>query len=156
SYLCSHMMGIHPEHQSQGIGRLLKNEQKRLALDMGYSLIVWTFDPLESRNAYLNTSILYGICDTYLENCYGKMEDGLNRGLPTDRLQIHWRILSERVEQSWEPVKVKFTQVDGVTENSAGYPVLSTIPEHVPLEAAGIEIPVPQDFQAMKKDDPNL
>lgn len=156
SYLCSHMMGIHPEHQSQGIGRMLKNEQKRLAVDMGYSLIVWTFDPLESRNAYLNTSILYGICDTYLENYYGKMEDGLNRGLPTDRLQIQWWISSDRVEESWEPVDVEFAQVHDVSQTETGYPVLSTIPEHFSLQLDGIEIPVPMDFQSMKKENPEL
>ena len=56
------MLGIHPDYQSMGIGKKLKEEQRKFAKEMGYDLITWTFDPLESRNAYLNVSKLYGIC----------------------------------------------------------------------------------------------
>lgn len=150
-YLCSHMMGIHPIHQSKGIGRMLKNEQRKLALEMGYELIVWTFDPLESRNAYLNTSILNGICNTYLENCYGEMDDGLNRGLPTDRLQIEWWISSERVEDGWQPDGGAYSQVYRVAENGQ----LENA-EELPLLEKNIEVPVPKNFQDMKKSDPEL
>lgn len=156
AYLCSHMMGILPAFQSQGIGRMLKNEQRKLALEIGYDLIVWTFDPLESRNAYLNTTILYGICDTYLENCYGEMEDGLNRGLPTDRLKVEWRISSERVEDAWQPVDVEFSQVCHVQSEQPGYPVLELEQLESALPEEGLEVPVLRDFQAMKKADPDL
>lgn len=156
SYLCSHMMGIHPDHQSKGIGRMLKNEQRKQALAIGYDLIVWTFDPLESRNAYLNTSVLFGVCNTYLENCYGEMEDGLNRGLPTDRLQIEWWLMSERVEKGWQPADLEYVRLHNVTENNMGYPVLQTVQEQFSLQSEGLEIPVPKNFQAIKKDDPEL
>lgn len=156
SYLCSHMMGIHPDHQSKGLGRLLKNEQRKQALEMGYDLIVWTFDPLESRNAYLNTSILYGIGDTYLENCYGEMDDGLNCGLPTDRLQVEWWISSERVEEGWQPNGVTFSQFTPVQLTATGQPILCGATAELPLQTTGVEIPVPRNFQAMKKQDPEL
>ena len=52
------MLGIHPDYQLKGIGKLLKDEQRKIAKEMGYKLITWTFDPLESRNAYLNVSKL--------------------------------------------------------------------------------------------------
>lgn len=63
---------------------------------MGYSLMIWTFDPLESRNTYLDFSKLKGICYIYLKNCYGEMQDGLNKGLPSDRLKLEcgWRVKS--------------------------------------------------------------
>lgn len=44
----------------------------------------------ESVNAYLNLHKLGGIATTYKENYYGTMDDGLNKGLPSDRLVIEW------------------------------------------------------------------
>lgn len=35
-YLCSHMLGIHPDYRSQKIGEQLKLRQRELAIDMGY------------------------------------------------------------------------------------------------------------------------
>ncbi|MFK4996846.1 GNAT family N-acetyltransferase [Bacillus sp. N9] len=98
-YLCSHNMGIHPEFRGKGIGEQLKERQRKTALQMGYHLITWTYDPLETRNAYLNLSKLRAVCHTYVENCYGEMNDGLNNGLPTDRFQVEWWIDSEYIEK---------------------------------------------------------
>lgn len=156
SYLCSHMMGIHPDHQSKGIGYLLKEEQRSLAKAIGYDLITWTFDPLESRNAYLNTTRLYGICSTYLENCYGEMDDGLNRGLPTDRLQIEWWISSSRVEDRWQPEHAQFTQPLGVGKTASGHPYIDSGLDRLPLHAEAIEVPVPENFQTIKREDAAL
>lgn len=153
SYLCSHMMGIHPDYQSQGIGYMLKEEQRRIAKSIGYNLITWTFDPLESRNAFLNTSRLFGICDTYLENCYGDMDDGLNRGLPTDRLQIEWWISSDRVEKQWEPGILPFQQPIQLTQSASGHPAIESGLDHLRIEAEAVEIPVPKSFQTIKKED---
>lgn len=46
---------------------------------------MWTYDPLETVNGYLNLSKLGGVCTQYIENCYGEMPDILNAGLPSDR-----------------------------------------------------------------------
>lgn len=155
-YLCSHMMGILPEYQSMGIGKRLKLEQRNIAKQIGYDLITWTFDPLESRNAHLNTSKLFGISRTYIENCYGEMDDGLNRGLPTDRLQIEWWISSSRVEDAWTPKITKFENPFQTTRTATNYPILEKDEVELPLEAEGIEVPVPQDFQEIKKQEPQL
>lgn len=98
-HLCSHTMGIHEGYRSKGIGRLLKLKQRGTALAMGYRLITWTFDPLESPNAYLNLQKLRGIGANYIENIYGKVEDALNAGLPTDRFQVEWWIDSPHVTE---------------------------------------------------------
>ena len=97
TYLCSHMMGVEPAYRGIGLGKRMKWDQRKWALSMGYSLITWTFDPLESINASLNLNALRAICDTYIENCYGEMDDELNRGLPTDRFQVEWWIDSPHV-----------------------------------------------------------
>lgn len=155
SYLCSHMMGIHPDYRSMGIGQRLKEEQRQFAKEMGYDLIVWTFDPLESRNTYLNTSKLYGITDTYIVNCYGEMDDGLNRGLPTDRLQIEWWIRSERVEGRWRP-DATFDNHFMVGISMEGNPLLNGFIKDLPVGNRGIEVPIPTDIQQIKKSEPKL
>ncbi|MFC4410427.1 GNAT family N-acetyltransferase [Chungangia koreensis] len=155
AYLCSHMMGIHPDYRSSGIGRRLKEEQRQIAKDIGYDLIIWTFDPLESRNSYLNTSKLFGISDTYIVNCYGEMNDGLNNGLPTDRLQIEWWIRSERVEEQWRP-SLSFENPFSVSLSSKGNPMLMGSKDELPFGNSGIEVPIPTDFQNIKKSEPEL
>jgi predicted GNAT superfamily acetyltransferase len=53
-YLHSHMAAVLPEFRDLGIGRRLKLAQREDALARGISLIEWTFDPLQIRNAYFN------------------------------------------------------------------------------------------------------
>ena len=89
-YLCSHMLGIDAAYRSQGIGERLKWKQREIAIAKGYDRMHWTYDPLETRNGYLNLTKLNGICDTYIENCYGEMDDEFNKVLPSDRFEVHW------------------------------------------------------------------
>ncbi|GAA0594591.1 GNAT family N-acetyltransferase [Virgibacillus siamensis] len=92
AYLCSHMLGILPAYRSGGLGMRMKRMQAQLAGKMGYSIITWTFDPLESLNAFLNLHKLGAIGAAYHTDHYGVMDDNLNKDLPTDRIQIEWTI----------------------------------------------------------------
>ena len=74
TYLCSHMLGIIDNYRSKKIGEKLKQKQRQVALRKGYSKMHWTFDPLETRNAYLNLSKLRGIVDVYIEDAYGAID----------------------------------------------------------------------------------
>lgn len=156
AYLCSHMLGTHPDYQLMGIGKMLKDEQRKLALEMGYELITWTFDPLESRNGYLNLSKLYGICDQYLVNCYGEMEDGINKGLPTDRFQVEWWIASERVTNQWSPSQLTYDNPFTVRKSAEGNVQLYVPSNWFQQTAEGYEIPVPEHIQLIKKSEPAL
>src|SRR5216683_4905166 len=53
-YLHSHMLGVLPEYNNRGVGRMLKLAQREDALQRKIDLIEWTFDPLEIKNAYFN------------------------------------------------------------------------------------------------------
>ncbi|WP_155767571.1 GNAT family N-acetyltransferase [Sporosarcina ureilytica] len=156
TYLCSHMLGIHPNYQVKGIGKLLKDEQRKLAKEMGYDLITWTFDPLESRNAYLNLQKLSGISQTYLENWYGEMTDGLNKGLPSDRLKVEWWISSERVQENWIPDNIAYARPVTIGQSAQGNPVIEGNLEEIHAEGNGIEIPVPAHIQSIKTNEPEL
>lgn len=95
--LWSHMVGVHPDYQGRGIGLGLKQMQRSWALQNGYKTIAWTFDPLQRGNANLNLHLLGAVSNTYHVNFYGEMTDGINAGLPSDRLEITWHLKSKRV-----------------------------------------------------------
>ncbi len=91
-YLWSHMAGVHPDYQGQGIGFQLKQMQRDWALHNGYKEIRWTFDPLQRGNANFNIHKLGATANRYHINYYGKMMDGINAGLPSDRLEVSWQL----------------------------------------------------------------
>ncbi len=99
----SHMMGIIPEYQHQGVGFQLKLAHRNLGIKRGINLITWTFDPLLSANAYLNFHKLGGITRKFYPNFYGKMDfSPLYEGVPSDRLMIEWYVESRHVKTRLE------------------------------------------------------
>jgi predicted GNAT superfamily acetyltransferase len=94
---CSHLLGILDEYRDQGTGFALKRAQWQMVRHQGLDRITWTYDPLLSRNAYLNITKLGTVCNTYLVNEYGMLRDGINQGLPSDRFQVDWWVNSQRV-----------------------------------------------------------
>jgi predicted GNAT superfamily acetyltransferase len=61
------------------------------------TLITWTFDPLQARNAHLNLRRLAAVGAEFLEDLYGVTTSALHHGLPTDRLLVRWELDSDRV-----------------------------------------------------------
>jgi predicted GNAT superfamily acetyltransferase len=95
----SHMLGVHPDHRSEGLGFLLKRAQWQMVRKQGIDRITWTYDPLLSRNAHLNIAKLGAVCNTYHLDYYGVLRDGLNAGTPTDRFEVDWWVHSQRVNR---------------------------------------------------------
>ncbi len=96
-YLHSHMVAVLPEFRDFGIGRRLKLAQREDALARNIPAIEWTFDPLQTRNAYFNICRLGVIARRYLVDVYGSTSSPLHAGLPTDRLVAEWHLESQRV-----------------------------------------------------------
>jgi predicted GNAT superfamily acetyltransferase len=97
--LASHQAGILPAYQDRGWGRRLKQAQRGFAIERGFELMTWTFDPLQGRNARLNLHVLGAVCNTYVVNLYGDLADKLNHGMPTDRFRVDWWLKSAHVER---------------------------------------------------------
>lgn len=97
AYWHSHMTGIVPSCQNQGIGRRLKLRQREEALRAGIDLVEWTFDPLEIRNSHFNVERLGVVVRRFVPNQYGITSSRLHGGLPTDRLVAEWYVDSPRV-----------------------------------------------------------
>ena len=98
AYWHSQMMAVAAAHQNSGIGVQLKLAQRDHALKRGIKLIQWTFDPLESKNAYLNITKLGVIVREYCVNLYGVPTARLHQGLETDRAIAEWWVDEPRVK----------------------------------------------------------
>ncbi|NJP06364.1 MAG: hypothetical protein HC837_12415 [Chloroflexaceae bacterium] len=164
---CSHQLGILPAYQNRGIGHQLKLAQRNYALERLIDHITWTFDPLESRNAYLNIHKLGVTCNTYLPNVYGMMRDAINVGLPSDRFQVDWWLTSTRVTSLLvqtsaheRPTGTTLEQLrnDGVTEINPLIPGDLPRPPLTcrPLYEKRVLVHIPADFQAVKTTDNEL
>ncbi|HKD79114.1 MAG TPA: GNAT family N-acetyltransferase [Candidatus Angelobacter sp.] len=97
AYLHSHMLAVRNAFRNHGLGRRLKLAQRDDALERGFELMEWTFDPLEIKNAHLNLARLGAIARRYSVNHYGYSSSPLQGGLPTDRLVAEWWLKSQRV-----------------------------------------------------------
>lgn len=98
-YLHSHMVAVLPEYQNCGIGKMLKLAQRDDALARGIDRIEWTFDPLQTLNAYFNIMKLGAVIRRYIPDFYGPSSSPLHANLPTDRLVAEWMLKSDRVER---------------------------------------------------------
>ena len=159
-YVCSHMMGVDPQYRNQGIGFILKQKQAEEALKLGYKKIRWTYDPLESRNGYLNIAKLGAICCEYIENCYGEMKDTLNNGMPSDRFHVEWYLgspyLKER-HQHFSNLEVESSSLAlQWRENEAGMPCAVPVSDMDFSQASHLLVPIPVDFQKLKEVDHEL
>jgi predicted GNAT superfamily acetyltransferase len=98
--LHSHMLAVKHEYRAQRLGYLLKLAQRERALAEDITVMTWTFDPLQSRNAHLNFTRLGVVSDSYRVNYYGDISTSpLHSATGTDRLWVTWHLDSERVKQ---------------------------------------------------------
>jgi predicted GNAT superfamily acetyltransferase len=88
--LWSHIAAVHPDYQGRGIGFEMKHRQRQWALENGYRIMSWTFDPLMRQNAHFNLHLLGARTNQYRVNFYDTMDDAINRGLPSDRFEMFW------------------------------------------------------------------
>lgn len=162
---CSHMLAVRPEARDAGLGFALKRAQWQMLRQKGLTHATWTYDPLLSRNAHLNIAKLGATCNTYLRSYYGEMSDGLNIGLPSDRFQVDWWLITSRVErrlgkQPRGALTLKHVIQAGCQPlyapqgNQGG---LLWSPENIPIFSENIlAVEIPPDFMALKTADMQL
>ncbi len=92
----SHRLAVLPEARGLNLGARLKWYQRDWCLTRGIRLVRWTYDPIRRINAGLNIGVLGAIARTYRADCYGEMQ-GINAGLPSDRLLVEWHLDSAAV-----------------------------------------------------------
>ena len=160
----SHILGVHPDYRNRGVGFRLKLEQRRAVINQGIRLVTWTYDPLLSNNAYLNIRRLGTVCNTYWREFYGRMEDDLSVGIPSDRFRVDWWVTSpkvvSRIEEKQGPLdqsKYLDSAIQKVNPVSLGSDnLLHPVDQFYDLEGDIVLVEIPSDFLALKKQDIEL
>ena len=93
----SDMLAVRADLRDSGLGTKLKAHQRELVGAIGVEKMLWTFDPLRARNAYLNFNKLGIVVREYAQDMYGQTDSPLHRGIGTDRFVALWLLSSERV-----------------------------------------------------------
>ncbi len=95
----SHMLAVRNEYRNHDLGYRLKLAQRERVLEQGIDIMTWTFDPLQSLNAYLNFNKFGVVSNRYLTNFYGEDAPSFLHRNGTDRLWVTWLLSSQRVNK---------------------------------------------------------
>ena len=164
----SHMLGVVAQYRATGIGRELKLEQRRIAVEMGLDLLEWTYDPLVAVNAHLNFNRLGVVVDDYVLNVYGDSSSPLHKGTPTDRFIAQWWMRSPQVvellgahavpsatphRRTPEPMKGDAPVVNTVADNGTW---LACTGVDLTCVEAELAIAIPSGYNEMLEREPEL
>jgi len=95
----SHLAAVIEELRHRDIGFRMKLAQRQHAMKAGVPLIIWTFDPLQSRNAHLNINKLGAVIRRYEVNYYSEgLSTVFDSDVPSDRIFAEWWVSSPHVE----------------------------------------------------------
>ncbi len=158
----SDMLAVRNDCRGRGLGIRLKSYQRDMVLENGIRRMYWTFDPLESQNAYINFARLGIVAREYVENMYGQTDSPLHRGIDTDRFVALWQLDTRRVER-----RLAEEESPPAIEELAGVPCVldcaPTPPSGWPepetreaLRADQVLAAIPSDIQALKSVSPEL
>ncbi|MBC7220155.1 hypothetical protein H5T55_01510 [Candidatus Bipolaricaulota bacterium] len=154
------MAAVRPDWQDRGVGYRLKLAQRERVLRQGIGIITWTFDPLESRNAYFNLNKLGGVVAHYLPNYFGELRDARNRGIDTDRFLCQWHLEAPRVKSylaGGKPPALALGDVETINRTQRISSGLRAPAGFRPgLRAPNLLFEIPSDLQAMRKEDLDL
>jgi predicted GNAT superfamily acetyltransferase len=157
----SHMLAVKPAYRGHNLGYKLKLAQRERVIAQGIERITWTFDPLQSLNAYFNFVKLGVFADTYKINFYGETTSSFLHQIGTDRLWVTWLLDSERVRRRLESDPSEpdaLLELEGipflVSVSLDDAPQLSELSETLRQEYLSIEIP--GDINALQNDKPKL
>jgi predicted GNAT superfamily acetyltransferase len=159
----SHITGV--LGAGRGVGAALKWHQRQWALERGLGRITWTFDPLVARNSFFNLTRLGARPESYFVDFYGPLDDGPNRGQPTDRAEVVWDLTSTSALEAERAARDGVSRaagfdVDGLLRS--GIPVrLRVGPDGEPalgpppaVDDVAVLVGIPADIEAMRRTDP--
>jgi predicted GNAT superfamily acetyltransferase len=151
----SHMMAVEAAYRDKGLGLRMKLAHRKLALERGISSICWTYDPLQSRNAALNLHRLGARAEEYIPDCYGHFPSLIEKGLPSDRFVIDWRIRSARVERflrgAATPPDLSLPRTNETRVNAQGF--IENRGLRLDLRAPRLLVEIPANTDAMRVRD---
>lgn len=157
----SHMLAVKEGYRDHNLGYKLKLAQRERALAMRIREITWTFDPLQSKNAYLNFAKLGVVSNHYRVDFYGPETSSKFHRNSTDRLWVKWPIASRRVQQRLQGVTGKSETLDALSRllplirfNGDGRPARTDLAAALGRQRIAIEIP--SDIDSVQAKNPEL
>jgi len=149
----SDMLAVQADLRGQGIGERLKRFQRDRILAAGVHTMLWTYDPLQARNAHFNINVLGALPDAYQPDMYGSNTgSSLHGSLPTDRLIVHWDLQSThhgRGSDLVAPGDASLVLANPL--DAEGLPGPSPV-EQTPPSGTGYRVQVPADFNTIRVD----
>lgn len=147
----SHMLAVRPEYRNLNLGHRLKLAQRERVLAQGINLMSWTFDPLQSLNAYFNFNKLGVLADQYKINFYGESTSSFLHQNGTDRLWVAWLLKSQHVIERLDKgsPRLDIEHVNPLVQlRPDSSPRLNDLNEGLSKDRAVIEVPV--DINALE------
>ena len=118
----SHLAAVVENLRHNDIGYRMKLAQRQHAIAAGVPLIIWTFDPLQSRNAHLNINKLGAVIRRYEINYYSEgLSSVFDSDVPNDRVFAEWWVSSPHVASA----------LAGHRPSIEGHPKSVLIPEEI-------------------------
>ena len=153
----SHMLAVKPAYRNADVGYRLKLAQRERVLAQGITRITWTFDPLQSLNAYFNFCKLGVVSDAYKINFYGEETSSFLHRIGTDRLWLTWIVDSQRVRRRLEARPQKTQEVRSeerplVEVDGSGWP--RELDTNTRLSGARAFIEIPADINVLQRQNP--
>ena len=144
----SHQVGVVEGHRRTGVGLALKLAQRQTCLANGITDMRWTFDPLVRRNVSFNLGTLGAKAATFYVDFYGVMDDAINTGDATDRLEAVWPLD--------QPLPTRVA-----ADEHMGGPVILADREGRPevtgeAPRPGAVMAVPADYESLRRHDRSL
>ena len=157
----SHMLAVRPGYRNASLGYKLKLAQRDRALAQGINRMTWTFDPLQSLNAYFNFAKLGVVSDCYKINFYGETTSSFLHQIGTDRLWVTWLLDSARVHERLRTKGQSRTQ--SLERDHIGC-LVQVGPNKAPQrgqsdQVAGqhdVSIEIPADINELQRESPEL
>lgn len=146
----SDMLAVRPEARNLGLGRRLKEYQRRTVRDLGAVVIYWTYDPLVARNAHLNFNVFGVRVSEYVMDMYGDTASTLHRGIGTDRFIVAWPAPDDDMRDQLDA-----NHAAGASRELREAPILnpnSVLPERLELRGWA-RVEVPTDINALQEQD---
>ena len=140
----SHMLAVKPDYRNYDLGRKLKFAQREKVLAQGINLMTWTFDPLQSLNAYFNFNKLGVYSDRYFVNFYGEEAASFLHKTGTDRFLVKWDLTKNDLEEKSEKNYFKKTFGQTIPLVKVGvdeFPLIGDLEEGLKADTALVEIP---------------
>ncbi len=146
----SHMLGVRPDVRDAGVGRKLKEYQRRELARRHIGRMYWTFDPLIAKNAHFNLNVFGARVARFAPDMYGNTGSALHHGLATDRLVV---VCDTTAPPRDGPLTIEAIDADAPllrVEHAGG-----CVPTAGIASAPRLRLEIPTDFAQLLADSPS-